>query len=410
MYKPPLKKSKRKQEETDLESEAKTLPKIDVEPANVKPKAKLNLRRAGGGLSPGYSGKAGMSPAYGGSGSPSYGAPSPLYVMASPSRANLHDLGGVLTSTVMQMVKELSPHEHIHTELISANMSDTLEVVLTKMCSKNCLSLPVADTEGAYCDIIDVFDILRAVVGGFNAEEVRRSRDLKADSEKTWHELSLKGKKVLTEHNVRNLLEERHAKGDAVATTKVRMTSSVSNLLQIYVRQRTHRVVILSDIGNVMSLVSQTDLLKYLYNKASIVKAASKTVNLTLEDLGLHKRRVLVVNKDAPVLYALYKMNVYSSMAIAVVNDDNKLVRHFSASDLRGLKPELFGTLVTPVSLFGTPRKLVTFTKDQTLWDVIATFVGKKLHRACIVDENGVPYGQVSITNLLEALVKPIGT
>ena len=412
----PLKKSKRKQDEADLESAVKTIPKIDIssDSVNTKPKATLNLRRTTGGLSPGYARRVGMSPAYGqistgGSSSPSYGAASPLYVMASPSRASLHDLGGVLTSTVIQMVKELSPHEFIHTEMISASMQDTLEVVLGKMCSKNCLSLPVADNEGAYVDIVDVFDILRSVVGGFNAEEVLQSRDIKnLNSQSTWHELSLRGKKVLAAGTVRKLLEERHTKGDAVATTKVRMTSSVSALLQLYIRHKTHRVVVLSETGNVMSLVSQTDLLKYLYTKATIVKAASKTANMTLEDLGLHKRRVLVVSRDAPVLYALYKMNIYSAMAIAVVDGNNKLVRHFSASDLRGLKPESFATLISSVSLFGTPRALITFTKDETLWDVISTFVGKKLHRACIVNEHGIPYGQVSITNLLEALVKPL--
>ncbi|KAJ9468826.1 Protein SDS23 [Diplonema papillatum] len=360
---------------------------------------------------PNYSGTAaiGMSPSYGMS--PGY-AMSPMYAL-SPSRANPKDLGGVLTATITRMLTELSPNGVIEKNTLVASPTETLGELLTRLAAKKVLSAPVVTEEGKYGDMLDVFDILKHIVGMFSQEEIEATRRVKDGftSSDAYHKMILRGKEF-SETKVSKLLESRRQGGDAQVLTTVGPDAKVGTLVTAFLKNRTpdgrtyHRQVLLTSEGHIRALVSQSDILQYIFKHSNVVKSASPNVNTSLAGLGFDKRRVVVVNKNSSVIYALRKMATYNAHSVAVISDDGMLVRHFSASDVRGLVPSDFPNLFSRVEDFGHLRKPLALRKTDTLWDALQLFSTKRLHRACLVDDRFHPFALISIANILEGILR----
>jgi len=92
--------------------------------------------------------------------------------------------------------------------------------------------------------------------------------------------------------------------------------------------------------------------------------------------------------------------------AIAIVDQDDKLVGTLSASDVRGLTADNINTVLDPVMEFlakkhKQPRPLVTVTADGRLKDVMDKITLGKVHRAWVVDSNMYPIGVVTATDII---------
>eukprot|EP01061_Rhynchopus_euleeides_P032508 TRINITY_DN54019_c0_g1_i1.p1 TRINITY_DN54019_c0_g1~~TRINITY_DN54019_c0_g1_i1.p1 ORF type:complete len:458 (+),score=154.07 TRINITY_DN54019_c0_g1_i1:102-1475(+) len=361
------------------------------------------------------------SPAYGGR-SPAYGnaALSPGYYRAgmSPamSRPNPHSLGGVLSVPVTQMLKELAPCGYVEKTLFVVTADTTLGGALDKLSDHGILAMPVVNAEGKYVDMVEMLDIVRTIVGTFSQDEIERTyRTGVADlaSAEKWHEFTVKGEKVMKDLTVQDALNNRRdVGGDVSVLSHIDASASVRELLEVFLFSRTsdgrrvHRVVLLTPERDVRAMVSQSDMLKYIYGRGDLVKAASLSSGLSLRKLGLDKRRVVVTRRTSSLLYAFSKMAKYNAHSLAVIDESNKLTRHLSASDLKGLKAKEFPLLLNSIDNYGTKKQPVTLTSSATLWETISLFVRKKIHRATILDAAGVPISIVSITNILGVLTK----
>eukprot|EP01063_Lacrimia_lanifica_P020701 TRINITY_DN28000_c0_g1_i1.p1 TRINITY_DN28000_c0_g1~~TRINITY_DN28000_c0_g1_i1.p1 ORF type:complete len:455 (+),score=168.70 TRINITY_DN28000_c0_g1_i1:72-1436(+) len=363
-----------------------------------------------GGLSPGY----GRSPAYGKDGAGGM-SPYPYAAGLSPAYARLktEDLGGVLSVSVENMLKELSPNGVIKGDIHVASTTDTLGAALDKMAAYKVMALPVMDESGKFMDIVDTQDLVKLLVAQFTEVEIFQSKTPATDfaSGGVWHEMATRGKDFLKKKTVADVLAERREEGDA-QVTHLDATATVKDLLTAFVKNRTtdgrpfHRLVLLTPEGRLRAMVSQSDIIKYLYKHQDVVKNLASCVTKSLTESKLTQRKVLVATKDSSVLYVLHKMCKYKSHMAAIVDGDRKLVQHFSASDLRGITSATFPVLLSKVHGFGDAKPPFTLLSDMSLWAALELFVAKRLHRASVVDDLNRPFALVSISNLLSAFMK----
>ena len=374
------------------------------------PAKRLKLVPLPSAKSPNYA----ASPAYGGR-SPSVSTnQSPGYFRGGMSPVHQPDaksLGGILTVPILQMLKELAPAGYIEKQLIIVSKDTTVGSALALLSKHKILAVPVVDTEGKYVDMVEMLDLVKFIVSLFTTEEILKTKTPKRDEvadAATWHALEVKGKEALSSTRISEVLANR-AGADGSVVSHISASASVQELLELFLTSRTqdgrrvHRVVLLNEDGNLKALVSQSDMLRYLYTKEAHVKAASPSAKKTLRELKLDSRKVVVTNRTSSLLYAFHKMAKYNAHSLSVIEPStSQIVRHLAASDLRGMNS--FPVLLSSIEGYGDPQKPVTLTPDMTLWETLAKCATKKLHRAAIVDSMERPYSIVSITNILGML------
>jgi len=193
--------------------------------------------------------------------------------------------------------------------------------------------------------------------------------------------------------------------------------TTIRQALEIFT-QGSRRVLVGSEPEKT-KILSQVDVVKYLYGKFDMLP---DSVKLPIEKLGLvaegkifHKL-VAISHKNSAVegFRKIYRQGV---SAIAILDDNDKLVGTLSASDIRGLKLDQVGTVLEPVLDYlqkqhGQPRAAVTISPNEGLQVAMHKILNGRVHRAWVVDASFHPIGVVTVTDILcvifEALKKEI--
>lgn len=218
-----------------------------------------------------------------------------------------------------------------------------------------------------------------------------------------------------------------------------------------------HRILIFDERGIVTNIISQTDVLRYIYKH---MESLGRLRYQTVHQLELSTKPVLVAQANLPALEAFRKMNEENVSGVAIVDSvDGKLVANLSISDLRGLTPAIFGSLALPLSEFlkreeqeqefqermrmvkleqmqhkeyravpppqdyhgettatrtsatvarrAPHHALVSCRSYTTVEEVIRLMLTKKVHRVYEVDDHFRPIGVVTLTDVLWALTSP---
>jgi 5'-AMP-activated protein kinase regulatory gamma subunit len=225
-------------------------------------------------------------------------------------------------------------------------------------------------------------------------------------------------------------------------------------------RQVVHRLAMFDSNGQITNVISQSDMIKFLFNHMEELGALG---DATVTELGFVSGTsgVVTVRPDTPALDAMVLMEERSISAVAVTNANGAIIGNFSVSELRTIMAEHFGSLALPVGEFlalehGTEyagyaiqrdessspsaamgssplpssagfefvkdremrrreshpgaevgQELITCSPDSTLTEVLDKLVHNRLHRVYICDENVAPVGVVTLTDILRKLVTP---
>lgn len=205
----------------------------------------------------------------------------------------------------------------------------------------------------------------------------------------------------------------------------------------------SHRVALYDAHGEIVDVVSQLDVLTYIYRSLSDKAMTSASLDLNMErsldDLGfLQKGRPLVsVNAHEPMLHALAKMAKEGvSSAPVLASDNSSMIANLSLSDLRALRSEHFGVLALPCAeylalLHGTayigysrsssehshhpyfasegskhpkPADLHVYAirGSTSLISTIRTLTEHRLHHVYVIDDLGKVDAVVAITDVLQ--------
>jgi CBS domain-containing protein len=201
----------------------------------------------------------------------------------------------------------------------------------------------------------------------------------------------------------------------------------LTNLLDRFTRRKIHRVLVrerrciedeeVSETTDepMTYYLSQSDVVQFLHANnhmlGEILDAPASDVanrGLRLQANGRYEllERPSSITIHDRALDAFRKIHRDRVNAVAVINDDGCLVGEVSAADMRGLNRDRVDDLMRPIvaflntSLGGMPEPLTCRSKF-TLSQVMAGITRSKTHRVWLVDDDEVPIGVITLTDIL---------
>lgn len=311
--------------------------------------------------------------------------------------------------TVADVIKS-KPSKKVVTLAHNASVDDALN----QLAKHKILSAPVLlnasleDNEsGIYMGIVDLHSILSHFRKNVLENAKSTSTDVKSST--LWHNLKIKG-----EEFVKKLLVT--VMGDDVSMlyrgySKTNLWDIIKNgfLGEEYPK---HRLAIFDAKGRVASIVSQSDIVRYLHENKFLADRAKQNVT----DLKFLKQ-VATVDSSCSAMDAFCIMDDKEMSAVGIVDNNGQLIGNLSASDLRGITVSEFEFLADPVMDFLAMRKskpshvnaeisVISCSVQDTLEDVMKLLVTNKVHRVYIVDEKQLPVGVVTLTDILKLAVQ----
>ncbi|ORZ24199.1 hypothetical protein BCR42DRAFT_480167 [Absidia repens] len=180
----------------------------------------------------------------------------------------------------------------------------------------------------------------------------------------------------------------------------------------------THRVCVLKPDGQIKGILSQSTVVKYLYENKHQFPEIDAMMNKTLRELNLGQTDVVSVNADSPVLDALSQMSKYAVSSVAVLGHMGVILGNISMTDVKHVLKSyhhrlLWDTCFQFVSLIrnqqgiddGQDRLPVFDVRlDTTLGFSIAKLLATKSHRVWVTDERDRAIGVVSLTDVTVAI------
>jgi len=174
--------------------------------------------------------------------------------------------------------------------------------------------------------------------------------------------------------------------------------------------EHVHRIAIFGPRGNITGMITQSDIMRWVYHHLSEFEMFNK---ITLQQLGMDRCNVTCVGDQTKAIDAFKKMSKQHLTGIGVVNAEGKLIANVSASDLRGLSVSELPLLEMPVIDFlklhqahltnrFKPLKAISLHAHNTLTDLIKTFVESSIHRVYVIDENEKPNAIITLTDVIK--------
>ncbi|KAL0087962.1 hypothetical protein J3Q64DRAFT_1735416 [Phycomyces blakesleeanus] len=185
----------------------------------------------------------------------------------------------------------------------------------------------------------------------------------------------------------------------------------------------THRVSILRPDGGIDGILSQSTVVRYLYDNQRRFPAIESLLSKTLRQLHLGEAPVIGVNADSLVLDALSLMSQHGISSIAVLGHMGIVLGNISLTDVKHVMRSyrhqlLWNTCFNFVSLVRTQQgiddgqdRLPVFDVrlDTTLGFAIAKLLATKSHRVWVTDERDRAVGVVSLTDVMRVVAKSAG-
>ena len=169
----------------------------------------------------------------------------------------------------------------------------------------------------------------------------------------------------------------------------------------------------------VEALVSQADIVQFLYDNSDSFDDALKRRNLTSLGLGARKSHrvfpdsdVMCVFPETRLLDAFVMMHVTGHSCLGVVDEPRgKLIDVLSVSDIREAVFDV-DALCDTVERYLKSRALtriplVTLTEDADFIDVLGALAKNSIHHVFVVDLEGSPLRVVTPTDVLTRLALP---
>ncbi|KAL1996918.1 hypothetical protein VTN49DRAFT_7783 [Thermomyces lanuginosus] len=186
-----------------------------------------------------------------------------------------------------------------------------------------------------------------------------------------------------------------------------------------------HRIVVVKDGSNeVVGVVSQTRLVKFLWENGRSFPIIDQLYPLYLKDLGIGSQRVVSIHGDKPLFQALQLMNDEGVSSLPVLDHQSNVIGNISTVDVKLLTkssslPLLHNTCVHFISVILSSRGLKDgkdsfpvfyVTPNSTLAHTVAKMVATRSHRLWITDpqaSSGPPTPTHSSTHIAAATSSP---
>jgi len=177
-----------------------------------------------------------------------------------------------------------------------------------------------------------------------------------------------------------------------------------------------HRAAVFNKTNKVLtSILTQSDVLQLMLKNltgSSLGVLGGKTIDEL--QLGTSSN-VICMSTNALAIHAIYLMFFHNVSAVAITDENGRLVANFSASELRGLGHKNFDWLLLNISDFlgriasitpgGKLLFPLTCRKSTRIEDAINMLGTYRVHRLWLVDDQGKPEGLMSLTDVMRLLL-----
>jgi CBS-domain-containing membrane protein len=278
----------------------------------------------------------------------------------------------------------------------NTSVQETLEV----LAKHNLLSVPVRDHQDKFwIGFVDVLDLLNFIIEMYtegNQVEQQKWGTYCQDITTLTHRGVRFGLKPIS-----TIINESRVD----SFKPVLSNGTVYQLIEELLTHKAHRVPVVDDRDNITNIVSQSDIIQLCSLKMELLGPIAKR---TVGDLKLGTRgTVMSMAHTAQAIHAFYLMYFHKVMGVAIVLPDGTLLGNISASDIRGLTPQQFSSLLLPVTEYlqhqqGQMKPPFTVTLSSTFETVIQKLALYRVHRLWIVNEKDQPIGVVSLTDIMK--------
>jgi len=177
----------------------------------------------------------------------------------------------------------------------------------------------------------------------------------------------------------RMLQEEKHYTTIQIADESKRnpwytvdLNSPLKDAIELMIKYGVHRVAVSDSQGNLVYVLTQTDLISLLYkhlNSSGLSKLASQTI----EEINLGFKEVISVSLHEKVWKSFIFMNSKALSGIGVTDDNGQLIGHLSSADLKGVDfdTHIMEKLKQTVQEFKKELKTVSVKPTATFGEVI---------------------------------------
>lgn len=292
-------------------------------------------------------------------------------------------------------VSDLPRVEIIHVD------SETTAVEALKVLTKhNILSAPILDAKAKkFIGLVDMLDLVTFVV------DIYKDLEKKGD-ETDFFSLLESGERFVTQE-VKTIADL----SDRNPFLPVRDTDTLLSVLNFVGEKGLHRVPVLNAEGEVVNFLTQSALVDYLGKNISKLGTVDKTVG----ELLLGCKPVVKVNINSNAIDAFKLMVQHKVSAVAVVDDENRLISNVSARDIRTIATDhkVISGLFTPIRNFllaiyservlETSPAIGCSVKD-TVGIVLRKLAVSKVHRVYVIDSSRAVIGVISLSDILKAV------
>jgi CBS domain-containing protein len=184
------------------------------------------------------------------------------------------------------------------------------------------------------------------------------------------------------------------------------------NVFQViqHMLAKRHRVAVCNYDGKVVNVLSQLDVMVFLTQCREIIDKLQVPIGSYPSLVG---KEVITHPKDKSLLSALLTCYQNDVTGLAVTDKSGKIVGNLSAHDLIGITSKNLSLLSLSVDNFlafeGKPIKpAITVKITDNLEIAFLKITAYRIHRVYIVDENQMPVGVVSLTDLLKLTLEQL--
>jgi len=287
--------------------------------------------------------------------------------------------------------------DHPSGGIICFSKTDPLATVFQGLAEHQILSAPVYDpVHRSHNAFVDMVDIVSFLVNEFSEQEIT---DLQA----------LKSFKYAKCGNVADLSgRDPYLPVEAMAPLLTAITKMV--------KWRVHRIPVIDSEGELQTVITQSHIVKFLYQNMYMFGTLPIQ---TVGDLKMFHAPVITISTEKKGFEAFKTMHDHRVSAVAVVDNDGKLIGNISVSDLKtiGFDGAKLARLYYPVSQF---LKLLAKDRSDMVWaeepicvsaqsqfrEVVGKLVQSRIHRVYLADASGAPTGVITQHEVLAALLK----
>jgi len=279
-------------------------------------------------------------------------------------------------------------------ELVTILPSDTVSDALSKLREYNLLSLIVIDENRKFLGLLDTLDLTGFLL-------YVHSHHTKVES---INDVISEGNHFFQE-KLSVLLEQRDR-----PSFQVKLDMSLSGIVDEFSKGYYRSAAVTNPAGKAINIITQFDLAKYICQQ----NVLNYILDFKIENLPFQNKEIYSVSSNAGVLEALRSLRDHKISALGVVDDQNRVIGNFSASDIRKLKgPMDLRLLNSTVTYFleflkQEPITAMVCTKSKTIKEVLLRMAQEKIHRLYYVQDDLSLRGVVSFTDVMNFLVREV--